>query len=276
MALKGNLEDFGVAQLFNLVHLARKTGSLTLEQDGKRATLYFKEGKLIYASRDGDEKGGILALLYKAGKLTKDQVLEIEARSRLKDDKERALLLVSSGYVSKKEILEILQRHFLEIVYDLFTWREGRFVFEPDVLPDGNRLTVSIDLANLILEGIRRQKELERLQEEIPDLDMALKFTERPSVRLRNINLTVDEWRVISYINPNNTIRQIAKYNSMSDYEIRKIVYRLLAAGLVELVEPPEKVRKKAPPPEIPEALRKPPQVSKGLVRRLIDRIKKL
>lgn len=273
MALKGNLQDFGITQLFNLVHLARKTGALNLERNGKRAILYFKEGKLIYASKEDDEKG-ILNLLYKSGKLDRDQVLEIEARSRLKTDKERALLLLNSGYASKRDILECLQRHFLEIVYELFSWRDGRFVFEPDVLPDGDRLTVSIDLTNLILEGTRRQKELERLKEEIPDLDMALKFTERPSAKLRNINLTVDEWRVISYINPNNTIRQIAKYNSMSEYEIRKIVYGLLSAGLVELVEPPG--RKKAPPPEVPPALQKPPQVSKGIVRRLINRIRRL
>jgi len=273
MALKGRLEDFDITKLFNLVHLARKTGALTLERDGKKVTLYFKGGKLIYAIKDSEEKG-ILNLLFRAGKLSREQVREIEARSRLKSDKEKALIAISTGYLSKEDVLECLQRHFLEIVYELFTWQTGAFSFEPDVLPDGDKLTVSIDLANLILEGTRRQKEWEILQEEIPDLDMALKFTENPRTAIRNISLTVDEWRVISYINPQNTIRQIARYNSMSDYQIRKIVYGLLSAGLVELVPPAG--APKAPPPEIPPALQAPPKVSKGLVQRLIDRIKRL
>ena len=192
----------------------------------------------------------------------------------MKSDKEKALLAISSGYISKEDVVECLQRHFLEIVYELFTWQTGRFSFEPDVLPDGDRLTVSIDLANLILEGTRRQKEWEILQEEIPDLDMALKFAENPKTAIRNISLTVDEWRVISYINPQNTIRQIARYNSMSDYQIRKIVYGLLSAGLVELVPPVG--GPKTPPPGLPPAIQEGPKVSKGLVQRIIDRIKRL
>ena len=41
---------------------------------------------------------------------------------------------------------------------------------------------------------------------------------------------------MVRYINPKNTIRQIARATKMSDLEIRKIVYGLLQAGLVELV----------------------------------------
>ena len=31
MALKGNLRDFSTTQLFNLINLARKTGTLTID-----------------------------------------------------------------------------------------------------------------------------------------------------------------------------------------------------------------------------------------------------
>ena len=44
---------------------------------------------------------------------------------------------------------------------------------------------------------------------------------------------------VVSFVNPKNSIRQIAKANNMSDMEIRRIVYGLEQAGLVELVKPP-------------------------------------
>jgi hypothetical protein len=49
MALKGNLRDFNITQLLNLVNLARKTGALTIDGRGKQAKIYFKEGKLVYA-----------------------------------------------------------------------------------------------------------------------------------------------------------------------------------------------------------------------------------
>jgi DNA-binding MarR family transcriptional regulator len=49
----------------------------------------------------------------------------------------------------------------------------------------------------------------------------------------------VEEWRVVSFINPKNSIRQIAKACNMTDTEIRKVVYGLLQAGLVEMVKSP-------------------------------------
>ena len=55
--------------------------------------------------------------------------------------------------------------------------------------------------------------------------------------------MSVEEWRVVSYINPKNSIRQIGKAAKMSDIEIRKIIYGLLQAGLVELVRAEGEVR---------------------------------
>ena len=73
----------------------------------------------------------------------------------------------------------------------------------------------------------------------VPDLDVRLKFSDRPDARLRNISLTVEEWRVISFINPQNSVRQIARANNLSDFEIRRIIYGMLQAGIVQIIQPP-------------------------------------
>ena len=95
-----------------------------------------------------------------------------------------------------------------------------------------------VDLENLIIEGSRQLREWEHLQDEIPSLDMALKFTDRPGTNIRKVNLSVAEWSVVSYVNPKNTMRQIAHATNMSELEIRKVVYGLLQASLVEIVRP--------------------------------------
>lgn len=280
MALKGNLQDFSATQLLHLINLARKTGTLVVEApQQERARLSFKEGKLIYASLDGQDDR-LVSVLQRAGKISEELARTIRARSDIKDDRELGLLLINAGYVTQKDILESVRAYVLDIVYKLFTWPEGVFRFEPNVLPVEGRVTVSIDLESVIMEGSRRLKEWERLQEEIPNLDMALRFTDRPDARLRSIQLTVDEWRVVSFINPRNTIRQIAQYNNMSDFQIRRIVYGLLQAGLVELI-PPEGVEVK-PPPGVPSAptvvppLQRRPAVKRSIIQKLIDRIREL
>ena len=46
MALKGNLRDFSITQLLNLINLACKTGTLVIEGVGDIARISFREGKL--------------------------------------------------------------------------------------------------------------------------------------------------------------------------------------------------------------------------------------
>jgi len=281
MALKGNLRDFSTTQLLNLINLARKTGSLAIESDNATARMYFREGKLIHASISGQDDQ-LTGILQKSGKITAEQARVIKTRSQVNTDKELGILLINAGYISQDDILSSIRQHILETMYLLFTWVDGKFHFESNRRPPSDRITVPVDLENIIMEGSRRIKEWERLQDELPDLDMALKFTERPRARLRNISLSVDEWRVISFINPRNSIRQIAQYNSMNDFQIRKIVYGMLSAGLVELVQP-EGVQRRRPTrtapaakPEQPAEVSKPPAVKRGLILKLIDRIRRI
>lgn len=279
MALKGNLKDFGTTQLLNLVHLARKTGALQLWRDSKESELYFREGKLIHAIMTGDD-GLLTSMLVKGGKLSRDQAQAIRTRSRERDDKRLALILIQNGYVSKEDVVQSATNYILDIVYHLFTWTDGQFNFEPDKEPDRTRLTVPIELSNVIMEGSRRVQELERLQDELPDLSIALKFTDHPDAKLRNISLSSEEWKIISYVKPTNSIRQIARANAMSDVQIRKIVYGMLQAGLVELVRPVSQaaVARSAGQQPAQAAGAAPvaaPTVTRSIVNRIIDRIKR-
>jgi hypothetical protein len=273
MALKGNLRDFSITQLLNLVNIAQKTGTLFLERPNEKVMVSFLKGKIAYA-QTGQEDGNLVTVLYRAKKLTASQYRALQERAKNISDKELGLLLINASYITQQDIISILQIHFTNVVNRLFTWAEGLFRFENDILPPDGKITVRISLENIIIEGSRRLKELEQLQDEIPSLDIAMKFAERPGTNLRNVNLSVDEWKVVSFISPKNTIRQIANATKKSDLEIRRIVYGLLQAGLVELVRPegvlPAQVQNR---PILPQASK---EEQKSLINRLISRIRSI
>jgi hypothetical protein len=274
MALKGNLRDFTITQLLNLINVAQKTGTLVVEGPGEKVYISFREGKLAYA-QVGQEDNSLVTVLHRANKLTVAQHRVIKERAASMSDKELGLLLINANYVTQQDILNSIQTHFIGIVNRLFTWVEGLFHFENDLLPPADKITVRIHLENIIIEGSRRLREWEQLQDEIPSLEMALKFTERPGANLRNVNLSVEEWRVVSYINPKNTIRQIAQATKKNDLEIRRIVYGLLQAGLVEIVRPvgatpPAPVTGRLP------ANRTTKEEQKSLINRIISKIRSL
>jgi hypothetical protein len=271
MALKGNLRDFSLHQLLNLINLAHKTGALTVRGENRRsesAYLFFREGKLIYATFD-DRPIRLTDILVKVGKITPDQAKIVRDRSRVDTDKELGLLLIHNGYLSQNDIIQGVRSYLLETVYHLFTWPNGDFRFEPNQLPPEERITVPLNLENLIMEGGRRQHEWERLRDEIPDLEAPLRFAERPNTNLRNISLSVDEWKVISFINSRNTIRQIAQFLGMDDFQVRRVVQGLRRAGLVEIAQP--QVLK----PQSPRAPAPGARMSRGLILRIIDGIRR-
>jgi hypothetical protein len=99
---------------------------------------------------------------------------------------------------------------------------------------------------------------------------MSLKFSDRPGINIRNVNLSVEEWRVVYYVNPKNTMRQIAKATKLNDLEIRRIVYSLLQAGLIEVIRPGEQTVT-LPPRAFPKTNK---TEQKSLLNRIIDRIR--
>jgi hypothetical protein len=274
MALKGNLRDFSTTQLLNLIHLARKTGCLTVRTPSEAARLYFRDGKLIHAHTAGQD-GHLATMLLKAGKITAEQAQKILAHPEGRNDVELGRLLMKMGRISRDDIIQSTRRYMLDIVYTLFGWYEGQFEFIPDAQPSGDRILIPINLEQVILEGSRRLQEHERLQDELPDLDhTALRFTNGADTRLRAMSLTMEEWRVVSFVSPRNTIRVIAQANNMDDFQVRKVVYGLLQAGVVELVRPSGQPAVAGAPGK--PGTEKPPAIKRSLIERLIARIKRI
>lgn len=273
MALKGNLRDFSFVQLLNLINLAKKTGTLIIESPSKAAQVSFSEGRLAFAQLGRDDNS-LTSILFRANKISASQHRVLKERAGNMGDKELGLLLVNANYLTQQDILNSLQAHLLEVVSQLFTWMDGVFRFENGLLPPDDRITLRIGLENLIIEGVRRTREYEQLQDEIPSLDMALKFVDRPGSNVRNLRLNREEWKVVSYISPKNTIKQIGQATKLNDLQIRRIVFTLIQAGLVQIVRPqvvpvyPRPITRSLP------TINK--EVKKSLITRLIQRIRSI
>lgn len=286
MPLQGNIRDFSTTQLFNLVNLSRRTGLLTIfeavptnEVDAmknpkmaageERAKVGFNQGKLVYAELL-DTDGGLVSVLNKAGKLTDEQARALRERAKNTSDKALAMRLISARYVTQSDIVTCVKQHILDVVYNLMTWADGPFRFDDNVLPSNDNIMVPIDLENVIIEGARRTREIRELDKHIENLDMSLRFPENPKEKFKGIHLSVDEWKVVSYVNPKNTIRQIMRALNMSEVEIKRVVYGLEQAGLVEIVKPPTAASAK------PKRRAKKPAADKKVVNKLIDKLKSL
>ena len=81
VALRGNLEDFGIADVFQLVGQQRKTGILEFTgTDGRRVQLRFDRGAVVSAApADSRAHGSLGEMFVRCGFLTRDQVDALHA-----------------------------------------------------------------------------------------------------------------------------------------------------------------------------------------------------
>src|SRR5512146_1104240 len=151
MALKGNLRDFTITQLLNLIHLAQKTGTLVVEGANEKVFISFREGRLAFA-QVGAEDCSLATILYRSKKISAAQYRVIKDRTGNMGDKELGLLLINANYVSQQDILQSLQQFFINSVNRLFSWTDGYFHFENNILPPDDKITVRVNLENIIIE----------------------------------------------------------------------------------------------------------------------------
>lgn len=234
--MKGDLEHFSGTQILHLVSLAKKTGTLAVKRRGGKANLSFQNGKLVYAAVD-DADGSLASVLVRDKRINKDQAAALSKRAERTGDKQLGLLLIQKGYVTQADIVKSIKKHAVASVNQFAMWKDGAFVFNPEQMPSEDRITVPLDLENIIVQIARMQKRDEQLEEEIPSLDVRLKFTDRPQVKLKELKLNQEEWRLLNFVKPDNTIRMIGNKLSMSDKQVRRVVGSLREAGLVELVQ---------------------------------------
>ncbi len=135
-----------------------------------------------------------------------------------------------------------------EAVYALAIWRSGEFRFEPGSPPPQQSIQKSN--TNLLMEAARRLDEWRVLAKKIPSVEMIPEFVVQEN-REGQINLNTMEWLVLSKIDGQRSIRQIAAAAGMGVFDTAKLLYGLVATGLIRLREPGV-----APPPAPPAAAR--------------------
>lgn len=285
MPLVGNLRDWALHDFLVLVDRGHKTGSLQLERPtiNDSTHLFFDRGRLLAVlkphcrERLGD-------LLIRMGKVSPQQVAQALQWQQMHPGQPLGQVLVSQGVISQDELQRYVQQQIEETVYELFAWREGEFRFlngqRPE--PDDVQSLVPLPIEGLIMEGMRRADELARIRELVPHNDMLPCFREQPQEPAATINLSADEWRIFARINGRSSINEIAASLGLSPFQVSQAVYNFIAAGLVEVIEPPRRSPPRAQadltqhalvlPQRAQESVTPVEQHAKGLVDRLFGR----
>jgi hypothetical protein len=170
MSLVGSLEDLGLGDILQIVHLSRKSGTLWIRSAAGEGQVVFSSG-LICGAFTKDGPADLRDLLAARGAVPVpdlDAAVE-EARARGLP-LERAL--VERGVAAAEALDELRRAHVEEAVIRMFGWATGEFSFEiQDRREDGGEdlfLSPGLNPQFLALEGTRLRDEAGRGDDDGP------------------------------------------------------------------------------------------------------------
>lgn len=172
MSLVGSLEDLGLGDILQIVHLAGKSGVLRLRGESGEGQIVFKRGMIHEAYAKGgptDLRELLAGRRVVAGPLLERAWLEAHHAGR-----RLAEVLIERG-VASAEAIDALRREQIEsAVLAMFGWPSGEFSFEMrDVGDEGAELALEAGMNPqfLALEGTRRADERDHGQEPEPETE---------------------------------------------------------------------------------------------------------
>lgn len=240
MAIEGPLRELGIHDVFQLLDLSRKTGTLTVTsalRDNEGVVL-FEKGKVISA-RIKSNPHRIGDLLVRSGRLTDADLASVREAQAQGDTRRFGEILVALGLVTPREMDRQMRLQVEAVVFELMSWTEGDFRFT-EGLSEDDLLDASspISTESLLMEGARRIDEWSRIADRVPNLsvipDLAPGDAEHPAL----LDLLPHEWKVLALIDGETDLRTIAATVSMSEFDVARIVYGLVSTGVVLLRQP--------------------------------------
>lgn len=224
--LQGDLGRFPAAELLTI--LRRHDGTLAVVSSEKRTRVVFRGGSV--AAAESSEPGFELpALLAAYGLLTKEQLDELQSGG--------------SGVITDRH------RAFQasEIVFDLFTWDDGRFAFSDDA---SVAAPLTLDIDALIEEGTKRAAEVRKVLSLYPDDQVIFRVVEDPGPQAK-ISLSAEEFKLLFRIGAGRSLRQICTDVGRSPVDVYPVVHNLEASGLIAKagIMAPAREKPSGPPP---------------------------
>jgi hypothetical protein len=129
VAIEGTLDVFQLPEILQVIAQQRKTGILTVQGPDDIVAVSFLEGRVVAAdalNETADE--GLGEVLVEEGLI--DRELLRRLRSRLLAGEERlADLVVTGGYLDRRQLLGALRRRTQRLLYEIFEWRKGEYKF---------------------------------------------------------------------------------------------------------------------------------------------------
>jgi hypothetical protein len=249
VALHGNLRDFGIGEVFQLIGQQQKTGVLEVSDERTRLRVCFEGGAVVSGERAGAyERAALGDMLVRSGLITPQRLVELERRIA-EGGVQLDALLIESGELSAGQVDEIVELVTRDTLFELLRWTRGSFHFTAGAVVHRRDASRLLPAEQLLMDGLRTVDEWHTFDEYAVDPESVFlpkgRFEEfrRSHPGEAPEKLAVAE-RLFLLIDGRMPVRRVVDLSRLGSFEGARWLTLFRRAGLIEPIDPEIVARK--------------------------------
>ncbi len=230
--MTGLIVEGGVVDLLSFFNMFRKSGLLHFIFSGGNKTLCFQKGEIVYATSTFPEEE-IGEILYRLGKFDRD-ILQ-GARQFSNGAIPLGKALIDQKIIDSKDLWAATRNQVETIVYNLFAFQEGSFVFTDTPLDEDQVVSLSMNTQNLIMEGLRRVDERAVYMQKVRSLDAIPVATDKTPNDLDSVSQ-----KMVALIQAGvSNVKELLRRSGSGEFDALRLLSQLVERGIVSMEEAP-------------------------------------
>jgi len=250
MALEGTIKEFGLADIFQLIGLQKKTGILFLKGEDESVYIHFEDGMVVKAEESRKRPKYLTGhILVNRGKVTEDKLNEALDAQKSTGQKIGGML-IGMGIITKDDLREVLSFQMSETIYKVFRWKGGDYKFDQERVDYDRDTIVPISSEHILMDGVRMLDEWPIIDKKLPSYDIVLAkkegapnadeeseegdiFSAEGEKDKKRGVLGKDAKSVLALIDGRKSIYEILDYSRLGEFDTCKTLLDLLEKSLV-------------------------------------------
>lgn len=230
VALRGNLTDFGIAEVFQLIGQQRKTGFLDVNSGGEIMRLAFDAGGVVWARPSAGDDDAVLGdRLVRCGQLTQEKLDELWRRSE-RSARPIAALAIEAGLVDAADVEQVGELITDETIFAVLRWMGGSFDFSAQPVHHDRPAEKLLAAEQILMDGLRRVDEWQTFAGFVPSFEMVFERTAKAEERRENSRSLE---RVLELVDGRLPAQRIIDLSRLGLFDATRALAELHREGLI-------------------------------------------
>jgi hypothetical protein len=261
VALQGDIKDFSVVDILQLLYQQQKSGILTISEKDNHVEVLFDRGQIVSANlKHKSEHENLGEMLVKANLISRNQLanaleMQKETLRKLGD------ILIDTGFISIIDLRHFLKLQTHETIFKLLSWKRGNYYFNQRLINYDKKAIEPINTEHFLMDSLRMTDELPDLKKKVYSYNLVFEkmpgadeeigiwrvleptesadehaiFADEKQPNKGEKVISLEDKKVFQLVNGNRTVKDIINIGRLGEFETIKALVSLMEKQLIDI-----------------------------------------